>query len=170
MLNRLPSPAQLPPLSLIIDDIGSPGTAQIGRAIGVPATQVAQWIARDAAPRPAMLALYWLTRWGQSAVNVEAFNDARRFAGLADCQRRELQQLRAELARVVNLADFGCANAPSWAAGLPLKLGAEVTREHRSPAHARVSSHVRADDFALLPRRPAAVDNTLPVRELLQRP
>lgn len=113
MLNRLPR--QLPPLSLMLSDLGNPSHDDLARALGVTARTVRRWVADDDAPRPALLALYWLTRWGQSAVDAEAYNAMRMHAGLADARGREIERLRAELARLAALADYGSANAPTLA-------------------------------------------------------
>lgn len=112
MLNRLPTPRETPPLSLILEDIGRPAPAAVARALGVAPCTVSRWIAADDAPRLAALALFWLTRWGMSRVDCEAVNAATLYAqqarGLAD----ELAQVRAQIARLARLGDYGSANDP----------------------------------------------------------
>jgi hypothetical protein len=114
MINRLPR--LLPPLSSILDDIGRPEPRQLARALGVSERTIRRWIAHDRAPRTAHLSLYWLTRWGMSAVDAEATNNARMYAGLADAYLQELKQARQQLAQLLTIADFGSANDPvhSW--------------------------------------------------------
>ena len=68
MLNRLPTPTQLPPLEIMLDDIGSPTAAELGRALGVTPRAVERWRDAGTAPRPVLLAIFWLTRWGMNAV------------------------------------------------------------------------------------------------------
>ena len=116
MLNRFPRGN--PALSLILDDLANPHPEAIGKALGVHPRTVQRWLDVDAAPRPALLALWWLTRWGQSTVD----SDVRRVADLAVLQAsglaREVAALRHELARVLALADTGAANDCTLLAGL----------------------------------------------------
>ena len=116
MLNRLPR--QLPPLSLILQDLGEPTPAAIAAALGAPERSVRRWIATGHAPRPAMLALFWLTRWGMSIVDCEAGRLADMHAALARSRLAEVDELRAVLSRVLRLADLGAANDPHSAAPL----------------------------------------------------
>ena len=68
--------------------------------------------AKTRAPHLAALSLFWLTRWGQSLIACEAVNAARMARGLAVCHELEVSRLRGELARVLAIAEFGCANDP----------------------------------------------------------
>lgn len=97
-------PRQVPALAVMLDDIGNPSAAQLGRAFGVTARTAAAWRKRDAAPLPVLLALFWLTRWGQSAVNCHAVNAVQLHAGLADARARENNALRSQLAQLPHLA------------------------------------------------------------------
>ena len=72
MLNRLPT--QLPPLWMLVDDIGRPSPRQLAKSLDVTERTVERWLKTDKAPRPVMFALFWLTRWGQHAVHCEAHN------------------------------------------------------------------------------------------------
>jgi hypothetical protein len=110
MLNRLPTPVQCPHLSQILDDLGRPPPRLLARALGVTPATVTRWIREDCAPRPVLLSLFWLTRWGMSLVDAEAVNAARLHASMAACLRAEVERLQRELARVVSAGDFGCAN------------------------------------------------------------
>lgn len=110
MLNRLPR--HFPPLSVMLDDMGRPAPAHVARALGVSVRSVRRWMAADAAPRPVMLALFWVTRWGLSAVDAQATNDARLHAGMSASLRREVDELRAQLLHVLSLCEAGAANAP----------------------------------------------------------
>lgn len=111
MIRRLPG--QLPPLSLMLDDIGRPSPASIARALGVSARSVRRWIATDAAPRPILAALFWLTRWGVSQVAADAHNSATLAAGYVRALKDENAALRSDLGRALALAD-GAANVSSW--------------------------------------------------------
>nr|WP_316639182.1 hypothetical protein [uncultured Roseateles sp.] len=113
MLNRLPTPVQCPSLGQILDDLGRPTVKRLAKALGTSQASVYRWIAKDQAPRPVMLSLFWLTRWGMSLVDAEAVNDARLKAQIARCLQDENDRLRFELARVLSIGDFGAANDPT---------------------------------------------------------
>lgn len=130
MLNRLPR--QLPALSVLLDDLGHPPAEALGRALGVTPRTVRRWIADDQAPRPAALALFWVTRWGLAAAHAEAHNAATMHAAHARCLQTEVDRLRAELARVLALADTGAANVASLQA-LPLAPVLPFRRPGASP-------------------------------------
>ena len=107
------APRVMPPLSSILVDLGQPAAVDVACFLGLHPRTVARWIQADQAPRAAMLALYWLTRWGRSQVECSAVNDARLAAAQLRAQVSELQAARDSLARVLAVADFGAANAPT---------------------------------------------------------
>lgn len=110
-LHRMPR--DLPSLALILDDLGRPAPAAWGRAIGVSERTAWRWQAAGTAPRAAMLALYWLTGWGWSAIESEAryaVDLLRQYRRATDA---EIASLRAEIGRLQALGDFGCANDPA---------------------------------------------------------
>lgn len=111
MLTRLPR--QLPAFPDLLADLGNPGAAVLARALGVTDRTVRRWLVDGNAPRPVLLALFWLTRWGQSEVACEAHNSAVMHAGMVGCLQREIASLRRELGRVLALSEFGSANSPS---------------------------------------------------------
>lgn len=111
MLNRLPR--QMPPLSLILDNIGSPSAQDLARALGTSPTTAARWIREDRAPHAVMLALFWLTRWGHSAIDADAANAAAMYAGYAIALEREVDELRQLVDQLMAVGDFGSANSPS---------------------------------------------------------
>lgn len=73
MLNRLPS--DLPSFRELANDIGlkTSDTRAIARALGVSERTIWTWWASDS-PRPARLALWWLSRWGHNMWDVEMAN------------------------------------------------------------------------------------------------
>lgn len=113
MLNRLPSPTQMPPLWMLVDDIGRPSPRQLARSFDVTERTVKRWLKEDQAPRAVMFALFWLTRWGQQAVHCEAHNDAILQASIARNLRDQIERLRAQLEHLGRIADFGAANDPA---------------------------------------------------------
>lgn len=115
MLYRFPK--YIPPFSDLVSDIGNPSPDQVAGALGVSPSTVNEWLSGvAAAPRVAGLSLFWLTRWGQSETECELRNRAELHRMLALSAADECAALRLELARVVSMGDFGCANAPTLAA------------------------------------------------------
>lgn len=112
MLNRLPTPTQLPPLSLLLDDIGSPGADRLAKTFAVSRAEAMSWLRNDQAPRAVMLSLFWLTRWGRSVISAEATNDAAMAYGRCRALERELETERDRTRRLLQLGNFGSANAP----------------------------------------------------------
>ncbi len=111
MLNRLPR--QMPPLSLILEDIGNPKPKEIARALCVSEAIVKKWIKAGDAPHPVMLAMFWLTRWGRSAVDCEAHNAAIMSAGIARNRQDQIDILEKRIQRLAQIAYFGAANDPA---------------------------------------------------------
>lgn len=109
MLSHLPR--HVPPVAVLLDDLGNPTAAEIARVLGVSVRTVWRWQAGEW-PRCAQFALFFASRWGWSLIDSEA-----RFrVSLAEqhvvALRAELDQARAQLAHVLALADTGAANAP----------------------------------------------------------
>jgi hypothetical protein len=117
VLNRIPH--QMPPLWLMLEDIGNPHPRELAKAFAVAERTARAWIKAETAPQPVLCAIFWLTRWGQSAVNADAVNDARNQYGMAEGLRREVSELRTRLDRLGRIADFGAANDPAPGVALP---------------------------------------------------
>lgn len=87
MLNRLPT--WLPSLNELLRDIGTPGSERVAKALGVSESTVRRW-KRSSAPKTALLALWWLTRWGHSAWDAEMANRTRLALDLAEALQLQL--------------------------------------------------------------------------------
>lgn len=109
----------MPSLSIVLDDLGGPPASVIARALGVSPRTVGRWIAADFAPRPAMLALFWLTRWGRDARETQAVNDARMAVQVARSHELVAQERLAQLEHLLSVGEFGAANAPLIGQPLP---------------------------------------------------
>lgn len=116
------APKSTPPLSLMLEDIGQTDARVVARHLGVSERTVRYWQAKDDAPRPAMLALFWQTRWGQDHINCQAINDARFLATSVAILEAEVQRLRTRVAYLEGVGEFGSANAPTFTAS-PLRSG-----------------------------------------------
>lgn len=108
------APSQLPPLSMMVDDLlGDRSPESVGRFLGVSALTVRRWLKSDQAPRAALLALFWETRWGRSAIDADRENLVRTTMGLNSALRNENAALKRRIARLEALS-YGAANAPSF--------------------------------------------------------
>lgn len=101
-----------PPLSTMLDDLTTKDPASIAQHLAITTKTLERWKAADDAPRAAMLALFYETRWGSSLVYTTAHNGRM----YAENQVRGLQAenatLRTRIARLEKIGDFGAANAP----------------------------------------------------------
>ncbi len=105
-------PSQLPPLTFMVDDIALPPRT-LAKSLGVKEAELRGWIAAEQAPKPVLLALFWMTKWGRDATHTELHNTAREYAGHVAALRSEIDRLRLELARVCLHGNFGSANDPT---------------------------------------------------------
>ena len=106
-------PKHVPPLSMMLADMANPKPREVARALGVTERTVQRWLRADRAPRAVLLALFWLTRWGQSAVDCHAHNSATLSAAVAASLTREVENLNAKVGRLARIGDFGAANDPA---------------------------------------------------------
>lgn len=93
MLHHIPR--NLPSLGDMLADLGRPHPYSLGQALGVDERTARRWIKQGHAPRAAMLALFWVTSWGSSALDAAAHNRAMAWRGLAQAQGRELARVQA---------------------------------------------------------------------------
>lgn len=124
------APDQLPPLSVLVGDLhGHVDHDTLADHLGVSSLTVRRWRAKDCAPRAAMLALFWETRWGLSALDAQAVNLVRSHVGLNNALRRENAALERRIAYLESIGHFDSANAPTFAgsalfkAPVPVPLG-----------------------------------------------
>jgi hypothetical protein len=112
------APRDLPALHDLYDALGRPTAQRLAALLQITPATVRRWLRSGRCPRSAQLALYWLTPWGQSAVDAELVNRSTLSAQVVTALERELADARRELARVAALACYGSANAPSMRADL----------------------------------------------------
>lgn len=105
-------PKRIPTFKEMLEDIGNPPPREIAKALKVTERSVRRWLAAKKAPHPAMLAIFWLTRWGMSEIEAAAHNAAIGSAGLARSLQDELDQVKVTLARISKIGDFGSSNDP----------------------------------------------------------
>ena len=111
MLELLPK--EVPPLETLLDNIGRPRARKVAKALGVSERTVQRWQETGHAPRPVLLALFWITRWGFSIIDCKAHNDAVMYAGMVNGLKRQIADLEERLEAVGRIGDFGSANDPA---------------------------------------------------------
>lgn len=115
---RAPTQAGLPPFSLMLRDVPF-SVVHVAQHLGVSVQTVEKYAKTENAPRAAMLALFWETRWGRSAADVEASNWGAMYYRLAKSLERENKVLKQQMAQLEAAAAAGdpAANAPYIEAG-----------------------------------------------------
>lgn len=91
MLHRIPR--HLPHFADLRADLGNPHPAHLAAALGVDESTVRRWVKTGQCPRPAALALFWLTRWGASELDAELFNRWRISAALCNALQAEIRRM-----------------------------------------------------------------------------
>jgi hypothetical protein len=102
-----------PPLSMLLDDLFERNPVKLARHLGVTTSTFKRWQRQDSAPRAALLALFYESRWGYSLLYTTAFNAETVARDLARSLGRENAALRLRIERLEALGDFGAANAPT---------------------------------------------------------
>jgi len=100
------APAGLPIWQTIMDDLCNPPAHRVAKVLGISVRSVGRYHQHGHAPRAVLLALFWLTTWGRSAVDAKATNDARLMSQLAQSlaeERDRLQRQVQALERTVNV-------------------------------------------------------------------
>ena len=113
MLYRTPKHSQLPSLRLILLDLGSPPLPVWSKAVGISTRTASRYVSADHAPLSVHLALYWISSWGIDAAYCNVANLLELERALRRAAESDAAALRRELARVVAVSDFGCANDPT---------------------------------------------------------
>lgn len=104
-----------PPLSTMLDDLTTKDPSAIAKHLAITPKTLARWQAADTAPRAAMLALFYETRWGSSLVYTTAHNGRMYAENEVRGLKRENAMLRTRIERLEKIGDFGAANAPRLA-------------------------------------------------------
>ena len=96
----------------MMDDLCNPPPARVAKVLGISQRTVYRYNATGHAPRAICLAVFWLTRWGRSAVNAQAINDAVTAVQYVGGLRRQVEELESTVKHLVQIGDFGTANEP----------------------------------------------------------
>lgn len=116
------APLHLPYWRSMMDDLCNPPASRVARVLGLSVRSVHRYNATGHAPRHVCLAVFWLTRWGRSAVHAQATNDATLMASYVSTLTRHAEALSSQVEHLLSIGNFGSANEP--------------THHHRSTRHA----------------------------------
>jgi hypothetical protein len=105
-----------PPLSTLLEDLLTSDPAAIARHLDVSTRTFERWKQADQAPRAALLALFYESRWGYSLLETTAYNGHAAERAWRQGLQRENAMLRTRIARLESIGDFGAANAPAMTA------------------------------------------------------
>lgn len=119
-------PKNFPTWADMVSAVGNPAPRELAKWLGVTERTVWNYQRAGQAPRAVMLALFWLTPWGCSAVDTDRENELRGLHGLTKSLQRENAALRVRIARLEATGDFGAANEPVHAPELPPRVPATM--------------------------------------------
>lgn len=105
-------PSTVPVWHVLLEDLAHPPARRVARVLGVGVRTVRRYNSTGRAPRPCLLALFWLTRWGRSSVHAQATNDAILACSYLAALQRRVRELETEVQRLAALSGHGAANAP----------------------------------------------------------
>lgn len=109
------TPRHLPQLLTMLDNIPA-NDKEIAKHLGLSLTTFKKYRRNEQAPRPVMLALFWLTSWGMGAIDAELVNRERFARQALEFSRLEVLALRDQV-RLLE-AERGryavAANAPTF--------------------------------------------------------
>lgn len=106
-----------PPLSFLLSDLLTSDPKAIARHLDVSPATLKRWKQADQAPRMALLALFYESRYGYSVLESTAHNGHAVERQWRQALERENAGLRVRIARLESIGDFGAANGPSIVAG-----------------------------------------------------
>ena len=109
------TPRHLPQLLTMLDNIPA-SEKEIAKHLGLSLTTLKKYRRNEQAPRPVMLALFWLTSWGMGTIDAELVNRERFARQALEFSRLEVLALRDQV-RLLE-AERGryavAANAPAF--------------------------------------------------------
>lgn len=88
--------------------------ASMARVLDVSERSVYRWLTKDHAPRPVMLSLFFVSRWGVGLISCETENAARMYSGFMRCLLEE----RRNGSRMIDL-ERAAANSAKWKRSSP---------------------------------------------------
>lgn len=95
----------------LLDDLQAT-PADAAKFLRVTERSIWRWLADDSAPFAALAALWHETPTGRHVTALDVGNEVVIYRGLAGAHEKSAEAARAQLAKLVAIGDFGCANDP----------------------------------------------------------
>jgi len=111
------APTQLPPVSLLLDDLPTRDARRVARHLGLSVSTINRYRRNDDAPRLVQLALFFETRWGRSIMDSELEHRHQVHLGLVRSLKAQVSELEARvrhLVALINRDGLGAANEPIY--------------------------------------------------------
>lgn len=132
MLFHIPTHRELPQLREILANLGNPSSRAIAQALGLSERSIRAYRKRGSAPRPVMIALFWVTTWGHARINVDMHNECTQAHQLARALRSENETLKLMVEQLAKHRNDRCANDPITRDGVTLRARALLLRNGAS--------------------------------------
>lgn len=145
-------PHRLPEFSDLVSDLNAT-PRDVAKCLDVGTSTVYHWLQTNNAPRPAKLALFWVSRWGLSTLDCELHNRAMVYEGLAQAMQRELWEQKRQFERLAAIGHYGSANDPLPHVAAAFGLDDARMIESRRPAAPRSVRHAMPSAQVLKARR-----------------
>lgn len=116
-------------ITLAADRTGS--LKELAEEMGKHQNRLSEW--KRGAAKPVLFSLWWLTRWGMSALEAEQFNRAQLSHQLAQAYSRELEQLKQQIEHLQRIGTFGAANDPLCGMQPPRLRPARTLKPRQNP-------------------------------------
>lgn len=86
--------------------------AQIAHHLQISLRTLQRYKRNDSAPRAILMALFFETQWGKSAVDADSANTAQVWRQYAQALERQIVAMRAQIDELEKLRSDGAANEP----------------------------------------------------------
>ncbi len=126
------TPKHAPELAVMMQDMGAT-VEDVCKVLNVSRASVYRWLSVGKMPRSAMLALYWLTSWGQRSIAEDVHERMKLATGLSQAMGREIKSLRSDLERLSRIGHYGSANDPTEHTAAAFGLDDAATVEAMRP-------------------------------------
>ena len=98
---RAPGHAGLPTFQTLLDDVPAP-LAVTARHLGISVNTLRRYKRENSAPRAIMLAVFWESRWGISAIDADAFNSVTVYRAETQGLKRQVNRMAGIIWRLEN--------------------------------------------------------------------
>lgn len=112
----------------MLENIGEPTSKELAKTLGLSERTIRNYRAKGKAPRPVLLALFWVTSYGRSWAHTDAHNDAVMAQKTALSLQNEIENLKRVIRQLIKHKNNDCANDPVNYPGVSLRDRALLLR------------------------------------------